>query len=320
MRAHDLSAWQHEHVFDEGNVAGERRTWIVVAITAAMMVAEIVVGWLTNSMALTADGWHMATHAAALAITGISYQLARRHAGDASYAFGTWKIEILGSFASALLLAVVALYMVVESIARLVRPLDIRFEEALWVAVLGLAVNLLCAWLLKGHDHGHDHHDEHEHAHGDDHGHGHGHVDLNMRSAYVHVIADAATSVFAIAALTAGMLAGWGWLDPVMGLAGAALILVWAWQLVRDSSRVLLDREMDGPLTQWVRGAIEADGDAKIADLHLWRVGRSRYACIVSLVADRPGSPDLYRRRLSQNPALAHISIEVNNCPHGRCE
>ena len=140
-----------------------------------------------------------------------------------------------------------------------------------------------------------------------------------MRSAYVHVIADAATSVLAIAALAAGMLAGWGWLDPVMGLAGAALILVWAWGLMRDSSRVLLDREMDHPLVEWVRGAIEADGDAKIADLHVWRVGRSRYACIVSLVADRPESPDLYRKRLSRNPALAHISIEVNNCPHGRC-
>jgi len=317
MRAHDLSAWQHEHVFDEGNAAGERRTWIVVAITATMMVAEIVVGWLSNSMALTADGWHMATHAVALAITGLSYQMARRHAGDASYSFGTWKIEILGSFASALLLAVVAIYMVVESIARLVKPLDIHFEEALWVAVLGLAVNLLCAWLLKGHDHGHDHGHHHEHAldHRE-----HDHVDLNMRSAYVHVIADAATSVLAIAALAAGMLASWGWLDPVMGLVGAALILAWAWQLMRDSSRVLLDREMDSPLVAWVRDAIEADGDARIADLHIWRVGRSRYACIVSLVADEPESPDFYRHRLGGNPALAHISIEVNNCPHGRCE
>src|SRR5712691_6130719 len=221
MAIHDLSAWRHEHAYDAGNRAAERRTWVVVAITAVTMVAEIVAGLITGSMALLADGWHMATHVVALSIAGIAYLLARRWSRDERFAFGTWKIEVLGAFSSALLLAVVALAMIVESMHRLVDPAPISFVPALAVAVVGLAVNLVSAWVLA--DRGHDHHDhDHAHAythdhdrdHGHDQDHGHAHHDLNLRSAYVHVLADAFTSVLAIVALAAGLWAGWVWLDP----------------------------------------------------------------------------------------------------------
>ena len=315
MALHDLSAWRHEHAFDTGNRAAETRTWIVVAITAVTMVAEIAGGWITGSMALLADGWHMGTHVAALAMAGIAYALARRWSRDSRFAFGTWKIEVLGAFSSALVLAIVALAMLVESVIRLVNPHEIAFGTALAVAVVGLLVNVASAILLAGHDHGHDH--DHDHDHG---GHAHGgHHDLNLRGAYLHVLADAFTSVLAIAALAAGMVAGWAWLDPAMGIVGAVVIAWWSKGLLVQSSRVLLDREMDSPVAGAVKLAIESDGDAEIADLHLWRVGRDRYACIVSVVARTPLTPDDYRGRLAGIATLAHVSIEVNRCPHDRC-
>ena len=266
-----------------------RNTWRVAILTAVMMVGEIIAGLLFNSMALLADGWHMSTHALAIGLTGLAYLLSRRLANDERFTFGTWKIEILSSFTSALLLGVVALAMIVESAARLMHPVNISFDEALWVAVGGLVVNLISAWLLAGPSH-------HSHAHNHNHGHGHAraHDDLNLKSAYVHVVADAFTSVLAIVALIAGKFAGWSWLDPFMGVVGAVVILVWAYRLIAESSAVLLDREMDHPVVAEIRLAIESDGDAKLTDLHVWRVGRNHYACIVCLVADKPLLPDEY--------------------------
>jgi cation diffusion facilitator family transporter len=321
MALHDLTAWRHEHAFDPGNRAGEARTWVVVAITAVTMVAEIAGGWITGSMALLADGWHMGTHVAALSMAGIAYALARRWSSDSRFAFGTWKIEVLGAFSSALVLALVALAMAAESVVRLVNPEPIAFGSALAVAVVGLVVNVASAFVLAGHDHGHDHEhgQDHEHDHAREHDHDDHKHDLNLRAAYLHVLADAFTSVLAIAALAAGMLAGWAWLDPAMGIVGAAVIAWWSKGLLAQSARVLLDREMDSPLAAQVRLAIESDGDAEIADLHLWRVGRARYACIVAVVARQPLTPDEYRGRLAGIAALAHVSIEVNRCPHQSC-
>ena len=333
MATHDLSQWQHTHAFDPGNRSAERRTWIVVAITAATMVAEIIGGWVTGSMALLADGWHMATHVVALSIAGIAYLLARRWARDERFAFGTWKIEVLGAFSSALILGMVALAMVWESIHRLLHPEQIRFVPALVVAAVGLAVNIVSAFVLEGgHDHhGHDHHghdhddhhhhDEHEHHDHEHHDypHAHDHKDLNLQSAYVHVITDALTSVLAIVALGAGLWLGWTWLDPVMGIVGAAVIAWWARGLVRDSSRVLLDREMDSPIVGEIRRAVESDGDSQLADLHVWRVGRASYAAVMTIVAEAPLTPDAYRERVSGIGKLAHVSVEVNRCPHHAC-
>jgi cation diffusion facilitator family transporter len=318
MAIHDLSAWRHAHAFDEGNRAAERRTWIVVAITAVTMVAEIIGGWLTGSMALLADGWHMGTHVAALSIAGMSYGLARRWSADARFAFGTWKIEVLGAFSSALILGLVALAMVVESIHRLFQPESIAYSQALWVASIGLAVNIVSALLLASRDHDHDAGHAHRDDHGDHAGH-HDHHDLNLRSAYVHVLADAFTSVLAIAALASGLLLGWSWMDPAMGIVGAIVIAWWSKGLLASSSRILLDREMDSPLVGEIRRAIESDEDTEIADLHVWRVGRARYACIVCVVAHEPLTPDGYRARLAQVPTLVHVSVEVNRCPHHEC-
>ncbi|HEX4763799.1 MAG TPA: CDF family Co(II)/Ni(II) efflux transporter DmeF [Usitatibacter sp.] len=343
MHAHKLSDWRHEHVFlGEAHDRNERRTWAVVALTAAMMVAEIVGGTIFGSMALLADGWHMSTHVVALSIAGVAYALARRWSRDERFAFGTWKIEVLGAFTSALLLGVVAVAMVWESIARLVSPEAISFGPALVVAVIGLVVNLASALVLEGdhghdhdhhdrsHDHGHDNHDHHGHDHGHDHDHDQGaaaqpkqdarkHHDLNLQSAYVHVLADAFTSVLAIAALAAGLWLGWSWMDPVMGIVGAGVILWWSKGLLGDSARVLLDREMDSPVVGRIREAIQSDGDAQIADLHVWRVGRASYAAVISVVADRPLTPGAYRERVNAIPTLVHVSVEVNRCPHGDC-
>ena len=318
MTMHDLGARRHTHAFDPGNRTGEHRTWIVVAITAVTMVVEIVAGYLTGSMALTADGWHMATHVLALSIAGFAYLFARRLATDERFAFGTWKIEVLGSFSSALVLAVVAIGMAFESVRRLFSPEAIQYAPALAVAVVGLVVNLASALVLHespAHSHGdHDHHADHPHH--DDHDHGH---DLNLRSAYAHVVTDAFTSVLAIVALLAGLWWGLGWMDPLMGIAGAGVILWWARGLLVDSARVLLDREMDAPIVPKIRAAIESDGDAEVADLHVWRVGRASRAAVISVVAREPRSPDEYRARLADIPTLAHVSVEVNRCPHDKC-
>ena len=334
---HDLSPWQHSHVFDSGNRRGEARTRVVLAVTLITMVAEIIGGWLTGSMSLLADGWHMGTHALALGVATVAYALARRHARDTRYAFGTWKIEVLAGFASALVLAIVAVGIAFESALRLWHGTPIDASAALWVACIGLAVNLVSAWLLHGadgapHDHDHAAHDHanghaHDHSHHDRHAMPHaqtdhpvatadGGHDLNLRAAYVHVLADALTSVLAILALAAALWLGWQWLDPLVGVLGSVVIGVWSVGLLRQTAAVLLDREMDHPLVDQIRTALESDGDARVADLHLWRVGRQQYAAIASIVADVPLPSAEYRTRLATYPALVHLSLEVNQCPH----
>ncbi|WP_374430165.1 CDF family Co(II)/Ni(II) efflux transporter DmeF [Ideonella dechloratans] len=322
MHTEDLSRWTHEHRFDSGNAAAERSTRVVMWITAAMMVVEIVAGWWFNSMALLADGWHMSSHAVAIGLSAAAYALARRHAQDPRFAFGTWKIEILGGFASAIFLLGVAALMVVGSVERILSPAPIHYQEAIVVAVLGLVVNIVCALILgqahhhgHGHDHGHGHHHGHHHDDHDD----HGHHDLNLKSAYVHVIADAATSVLAIAALVGGWLWGWSWLDPLMGLVGAVLVGVWAKGLVVDTAKVLLDREMDHPVVEEIREVVEADagtGDSRLADLHVWRVGQGAYACALTVVThDRTLTPEVVRQRLSVHEEVVHSTIEIHHCP-----
>lgn len=282
----------------------------MVLLTATMMVVEIVAGWLTNSMALLADGWHMDTHVVALGIAAFAYWYARKHANDPRFAFGTWKVGVLAGFASAIVLGMVAVYMIYESVVRVLNPVPIRYDDAILVAVIGLAVNLLSAWFLHGHDGHHDHHD-HGHA---QHDHAHGHEgDLNLRAAYLHVLADALTSVLAIIALLGGRCFGRCFLDPVMGIVGAVVISVWARGLVRQTSRVLLDREMDAPVVREVREALD-DSDAVIVDLHVWRVGPGKFACIVGLVAANPLSPDEYKRRVRVHEELVHVTVEVHQC------
>lgn len=325
QHSHDLSPWQHAHDFGAERGRAEHRTRWVIAITLAMMVAEIAAGWWWQSMALLADGWHMGTHAAAIGVAALSYALARRWAGDARFSLGPWKVEVLGAYTSAVLLGVVAIGIAAESALRLWTPRAIAYDASLGVAVLGLVVNAVCAKLLHGGQHGthvhdHDHgHGDHAHAGHSAHSHGapghHAHgTDLNLRAAYLHVVADAATSVLAIAALLAGKFAGWLWLDALVGLLGAGLIAIWSIGLLRRSGTILLDREMDHPLADQIRERLESDGDARVADLHLWRVGDARFACQATLVADAPLSADAYRDRLQGLPALAHVLIEVNRC------
>jgi len=299
--------WYHSHIFDEGNPLAERNTRIAVALTAFMMVAEIIGGWAYNSMALLADGWHMGTHALALGLSVMAYGAARRYVNDKRFSFGTWKIEVLGGYTSAIFLVGVAALMFYESAQRLISPTPIHYGEAIQIAIIGLVVNLICAWLLKdGHHHDHDHHHGHDHSH--DH-----HHDLNLRSAYMHVIADAATSVLAIIALFCGMLWGAAWLDPIMGIVGAGLVTVWAYGLLRDSGRILLDAEMDAPVVDEIYDVIEASPiKATITDLHVWRVGKGKYSCILSLHTTEEASPDFFKQQLSIHEELVHITVEVN--------
>ena len=312
--ASDLSAWTHTHVFGETSAAAERGTRLVMIITALMMVVEIWAGWWFNSMALLADGWHMSSHALAIGLSALAYVAARRYARDPRFAFGTWKIEVLAGFASALFLLGIALWMVIGSVQRLVEPQSIHFIEAIVVAVVGLVVNIVCAVILGGaHDHGHDH----AHGHDGHHHHDHQHHDLNLKAAYLHVVADAATSVLAILALLGGMLMGWNWLDPVMGIVGAVLVAVWARGLIRETGSVLLDCEMGHPVVAEVVAAIDSHpqwaASTRIADLHVWRVGKQRYACILSLVtADATITPLAVKAVLAEHEELAHVTVEVN--------
>lgn len=314
MHTHDLAAWRHDHVFDTGNAAGERGTRRVLWITAAMMLVEIAAGWFYNSMALLADGFHMSSHAIAIGLSVAAYAAARRHASDSRYAFGTWKIEILGGFASAIVLLGVVALMVWGSVERLLKPEPIHYPEAMAVAVLGLVVNLVCAFILgDAHHHGHDHGHGHDHDHGDPH-----HHDLNLKSAYLHVVADAATSVAAIAALAGGWWMGWDWLDPAMGIAGALVVALWAKGLIRDTAVVLLDREMDHPVVDEIREVIAergAAGEGAIADLHVWRVGRGAYACALTLVThDDQLTPTQVREWLAVHEEIVHTTIEIHRC------
>ena len=307
MHSYMLDDWRHDHVFlGAAHDRNERRTWVVVGLTATMMVVEIAGGTLFGSMALLADGWHMSTHAGALAISAFAYRFARRHARDPRFAFGTGKLGDLAAFASAVLLALIALLIGYESVVRVFQPVPIHYAEATAIAVVGLAVNLLSAWILgAGHDHDHDHgHGDHHHDH-----------DHNLRAAFVHVMADALTSVLAIAGLLAAWGYGWTWLDPVIGLVGALVIAHWSWRLIRDAGAVLLDATPDGELATAIRGRLE-QGDDRIADLHVWRVGPGHHAAIVSLVSDAPLPVEAYKDRLSGLARLSHVTVEVHRCNH----
>ena len=313
MTKPDPAAFRHTHDFNEGNPLAEKNTLRAVVITAVMMVVEITGGYLLNSMALLADGWHMSSHALALGVSAGAYVLARKLATDRRFAFGTWKIEILGGYSSALLLGVVAALMLVQSIEHLLHPATIHYNEAIPIAVLSLLVNLTCAWLLKDghhdhHGHAHDHGHDHRHHHGD-----HGHHDLNLRSAYLHVVADAATSMLAILALVGGKFLGVRWLDPVMGIVGAMLVAQWAYSLLKQSGRILLDAEMDDPVVEEIREVIaDKIPTAAISDLHVWKVGKGRYACIVGLVIQQPITPALVRSYLAVHEELVHVTVEIS--------
>lgn len=305
MHSHTLNGWRHEHVFlGAAHERNERRTWAVVALTAGMMAVEIAGGLVFGSMALLADGWHMSTHAGALAIAAFAYRYARRHARDPRFAFGTGKLGDLAGFASAVVLAMVALMIGWESALRLLQPVPIHYAEATSIAVAGLAVNLLSAWLL-GRDHHHEH-DDHHHDHGD-------HHDHNIRAAFWHVVADAFTSVLAIAGLLAAWIYGWTWLDPVVGVLGALVIAHWSWRLIRDSGAVLLDAAPNAALVSAIAERLE-QGDDRIADLHVWRLGPGHHGAIVSLVADEPLPVDVYKARLSDIAELSHVTVEVHRC------
>ena len=300
MKDHDSNPWRHEHVLLSPNqIASERRTWLVIALTATMMVLEISAGFIFGSMALLADGWHMASHAAALGIAAIAYYFARHYTSDKRFSFGTGKISELAGYSSALLLALIALLMAYESVTRFFSPVAIRFNEAIAVAVLGLIVNLVSALILKEkHDgHGHDHH----------------HTDHNLKAAYVHVIADALTSILAIVALTTGRFLGWVWMDPLMGIVGAIVIARWAYGLTRDTGSILLDMDVNTPLTENIRNLFEANGDNQILDLHLWRLGSGHFAAIISLYANNPRPPEYYKKQLEKIKELRHITVEVNS-------
>lgn len=314
MHTQDLSTWTHDHVFDAGNHAAERRTRAVMWITAAMMMVEIAAGWWFNSMALLADGWHMSSHAVAIGVSSFAYAAARRYRHDPRFAFGTWKIEVLGGFASAIFLLGVAGMMVMGSVERIFSPQPIHYEEAMIVAVAGLLVNIVCAMILGG---GHDHADHHHyaaHAHDER----HVHHDLNLKSAYLHVIADAATSLLAIIALAGGWFYGWDWLDPAMGIIGAVLVAQWAKNLIIETVKVLLDREMDHPVVAEIRETVETgrDRDAtRIADLHVWRVGKRSYACALSVVThDKTLTAQKVRELLAANEELVHMTVEIHLC------
>ena len=303
MHTHSLKDWRHDHVFlGADHKRNERRTWLVVGLTAVMMVVEIIGGTMFGSMALVADGWHMSTHAAALAIAALAYRFASKHAHDEQFTFGTGKLGELAAFASAMILAVVAVLIGYESAIRLWQPVAISFDQALVIAGVGLAVNLGSAWLLRDGGDGH---------HGD--AHDHHHHDHNLRGAYLHVLADALTSVLAIVALLAGRFYGWVWMDPAIGIVGALVIAHWSIGLMRASGAVLLDTVPDARLAGEIRRRLET-GDDRLADLHLWRLGPGHIGVIASVVSDAPQAPDAYKARLSDLHGLSHVTVEVHAC------
>lgn len=339
MHTHEMSSWTHDHVFDQDRARpGERRTLIIVIVTAVFMVVEIVAGLYYGSMALLADGLHMASHAAALGISVAAYVFARRYAADRRFSFGTGKVNSLAAFASAILLFGFAALMAVESIGRLFNPVTISFDQAILVAVLGLLVNGASAWLLAstphhhhhGQEHGHhgqgqDHDHSHGQGHGQGHGHGHGHhhgeapsselqKDHNLRAAYLHVLADALTSLLAIVALLAGKYAGAAWLDPVMGIVGAILVAHWSWGLLRIAAKVLLDWQAEDPVIDRLHEALLVDESDRIADLHVWTIGQGHHAAEVTIVTDHARSPTHYKALIPDDLGIVHVTIEVHRC------
>ena len=312
MTTYNPSATGHDHFFLGSNhQRNERKVWLVIALTASMMLVEIVAGTLYGSMALVADGWHMSTHAGAMLIAVLAYRFARRHAGNPRFTFGTGKLGDLAGFASAIVLALVALLIGWESLVRLTQPIHIDFNQAIAVAVVGLGVNLVCAWLLKD-DHAHHHHHGHEHHHSNDEHHAPGKGrDNNLRAAYLHVLADALTSVLAIVALLLGRSYGWSWADPAMGVVGALVIARWSWGLIRDSGSVLLDAAAEGQdVRQEIREAMAPTG-SQVTDLHVWQVGPGHFAAIVSLMAREPREPAHYKALLAHIHELSHVTVEV---------
>jgi cation diffusion facilitator family transporter len=302
MHRTDHSRFHKAHDFVPDFSHAERRTRIVIGVTAAMMIVEIVAGLMSHSMALLADGWHMSTHVIAFLIAAVAYYFSRTQAGNVRFSFGTGKIGVLGGFTSAVVLSIVALLMAGESVHRLFVPLEIHFNEAIGIACLGLLVNLGCAVLLA------DRH--HESGDGSSH-----REDLNLRAAYLHVLADAFTSVLAITALTGGKFFGWAWLDPVVGIVGSGVVFSWAYTLLRDTSGILLDRTpASSDLPDEIRRAVESDGDSIVSDLHVWQVGIGKFAAMISVVAHEPKSCDAYRALLKGHDELVHVTIETQHC------
>ncbi len=318
MHTHTLDQWQHSHDFTIDNQQGERMAFYVLLLTAITMVVEIVAGTIYGSMALLADGWHMGTHVAAFLITIFAYRYARAHANSPEYAFGTGKVGVLGGFASAVSLAVVALMMLLESVQRIFSPHAIQFDEAIMVAVIGLVVNIISVFLLKD-DHHHHHHHGHDHGHHHDHHDHHHHEDHNLKAAYMHVIADAFTSLLAIVALLSGKYYGWAWMDPIMGIVGSIIIARWAYGLMRETSPVLLDGSIGQDRLEEIRAAIESDGDNRIADMHIWRVSAHHYAAIITIVTHFPKEVEHYRALLEDFDQLKHLTIETIECKSEPC-
>jgi cation diffusion facilitator family transporter len=303
MNPEELSRYRHDHNYAADRGTAERNTRRVIALTAAMMVVEIFAGWRFHSMALLADGWHMSTHVAAFLITAIAYAMARRHQGDQSFSFGTGKIDVLGGYTSAIILGIVALAMASESVLRFFHPLPIHYNESIIIGFVGLGVNVASALLLK-HDHGHGHHH-----------HASGHEDLNLKAAYLHVLADAVTSILAISALVAGKYLGWVWMDPIMGIVGSAVVAQWAWSLLGATSMILLDRTPETDLSDEIRQAVECDEDTAITDLHVWQVGAGQFSAIVAIAAREPKTPEHYRELFREHEELRHVTVEIQPLP-----
>jgi cation diffusion facilitator family transporter len=301
MHKDTLESWQHSHDFSVKNEKGEKRTQYVLILTAVTMAVEIIAGSVYGSMALLADGWHMGTHVAAFMIALFAYSYSRKHENNPAYAFGTGKVNVLGGFASAIALAVVALVMLIESLQRIVDPQTILFNQAIIVASIGLFINVVSAFLLKA-DHSHTHHHDH-----------------NLRAAYLHVLADAMTSVLAIVALVLGKFWGWVWLDPIMGVVGAIIITRWSCGLLKQTSPILMDASIEEKYKKEIQETIESDSDSRISDIHIWKVGANHYAAIIALVTHYPNSTEHYKRLLKKFNKVSHITIEVNECKKDPC-
>ncbi len=319
MHTHQIDNWTHDHVFNQDRKnAGENRTLLIVVVTAAMMVIEITAGVVYGSMALLADGLHMGSHATALGIAVFAYVVSRRLAADRRFSFGVGKINSLAGFASAVLLLGFALLMIGESLDRFINPTAIAFDQALIVAVIGLVVNGASAWVListpTGHHHGHDHHGHEHHGH-DHHGHEHHGHDHNLRAAYLHVLADALTSLLAIVALLAGKYAGANWLDPLMGIVGGILVARWSYGLIRESAKVLLDAQPDEDRIALLRASVENGTSDRVCDLHMWSIGHGIYAAELAIISDEPRTPDYYKSLIPKELSIAHATVEIHRCP-----